>query len=64
MNKALVIFGFLFLGVELFAGIIYGLTLVPWTAVAGLLTDRVLAVIFAILWNIAAGTMLWAGYKD
>ncbi len=64
MRKPFAIFGFIFFGIEILAGLITGLTYVPWDILAGFFTDKVLIVIFAILWNVAGAAFLWAAYKD
>lgn len=62
-NRALIIFGFLFFGVELLIGLIFGLTLVPWVKLSFLGSLGSLMTIFAILWNVAGAVFLYIGYN-
>ena len=64
MKKGMVIFGFIFFAVEILIGSIYGLSFIPWSRIGGLITEKVLYVILAVLWNIAGAIFLWIGYSD
>lgn len=62
MRKGLVNLGFTVFILEFVSLIIYGLTLVNWNAFTSLLTDKVLILIFVVLFNILGGVLLWVGY--
>lgn len=62
MKSTLIVLGFLFFAIELLIGGIYGLSLVPWGKFISLFTEKVLLIIFVIVWNIGGAIFLWAGY--
>jgi len=64
MKKLLVTLGFIFFAVEILVGSIYALTFIPWSNLGGFFTERVMFIVFAIVWNIAGAIFLWAGYTD
>ena len=61
MKKLLLTLGFLFYAIEILSAVIYGLTFVPWGSV---FTEKIMIIVFMIVWNIAGGLFLWLGYKE
>lgn len=64
MGKALITLGFIFFAVEILIAGIYGLTFIPWSKLAFLLSEMSLKVIFVILWNVAGALFLYLGYRE